>query len=382
VTATAEPSDTYRLPTYLRGFGRITTSDRFLPVVDGLRFVAIMMVVLYHLNDHLVRTVGGSRESLMFQVLNVGNGGVQLFFVLSGFILGLPFIEAGLGRRPPVRLKPYLLRRVTRLEPPYAVNLLIAFGLLVMVKGASAAELFPHLAASLVYAHNQVYGQISAVNGVAWSLEIEVQFYLLAPALAAVFLRGPRVRRRLVLATAIAGIITAKVCATTPVDPRIWLSFLYWADLFLIGFLVADVYARDWDSAPRPSRLWDAISLFTWPAIIACQWDLRTYHLIGPLAGLAYAGAFRGRSFGWLFTRPVVVVVGGMCYSVYLYHFYVISLIGRHVAKITDGLSYHSTLCWYVVVVVPATLILCAAPYRMFERPFMRWTPWKPPRRE
>jgi peptidoglycan/LPS O-acetylase OafA/YrhL len=69
--------------------------------------------------------------------------------VISGFILGLPFAAHYLKGKRAVPLRPYFLRRLTRLEPPYIINLLICFTLLVLVDGASVRTLLPHFGASL-----------------------------------------------------------------------------------------------------------------------------------------------------------------------------------------------------------------------------------------
>src|SRR5581483_4845753 len=92
-----------------------------------------------------------------------------------------------------VSLKAYYWRRVTRLEPPYLLAMLLCFLTLVFYWGQSARALWPHLLASMFYLHNIVYYSpdtmgFSTINPVAWSLEIEVQFYILAPLLACVFL--------------------------------------------------------------------------------------------------------------------------------------------------------------------------------------------------
>ena len=50
-----------------------------------------------------------------------------MFFVISGFVLGMPFCKRTLADGPPVNLGRYFLRRLTRLEPPYAISLLIFF---------------------------------------------------------------------------------------------------------------------------------------------------------------------------------------------------------------------------------------------------------------
>src|SRR5437667_40038 len=104
---------------------RETSSGRFIPEMDGLRFVAIAMVVLFHLNGYLTAKAVSpqyaftARSDWITQVALVGFRGVELFFVISGFILGLPFAAHHIAGAPRVSLSKYYLRRLTRLEPPY-----------------------------------------------------------------------------------------------------------------------------------------------------------------------------------------------------------------------------------------------------------------------
>src|ERR1041385_2546371 len=108
---------------------RKTTSDLFIPEVDGFRFFAIATVVLYHLNTHFVRTIGSQVEpsyyenSLTFLIMGEGGIGVNVFFAISGFILALPFARQHLLDAKPVNLRSYFVRRITRLEPPYIISL-------------------------------------------------------------------------------------------------------------------------------------------------------------------------------------------------------------------------------------------------------------------
>jgi peptidoglycan/LPS O-acetylase OafA/YrhL len=80
--------------------------------------------------------------------------GVELFFVISGFILAIPFAMQHLGNGNPVSLKSYYWRRVTRLEPPYLLMLFLCFATLVFYWGQSASDLALHMLASAVYMHN------------------------------------------------------------------------------------------------------------------------------------------------------------------------------------------------------------------------------------
>lgn len=73
---------------------RRTTSGHWLPEIDGLRFIAILSVLLFHLQgqfDHHYSLSIGPPFALAVRAFGFGNRGVQLFFAISGFILALPF---------------------------------------------------------------------------------------------------------------------------------------------------------------------------------------------------------------------------------------------------------------------------------------------------
>lgn len=359
---------------------RVTSGGRYIPIIDGLRFVAIAAVVLYHLNDFLVHKQNWTnspdiRNLLTYRILNVGNCGVQLFFAISGFILGLPFLER-ISQNEPLKLAPYFLRRLTRLEPPYIINLFISVGLLIAVKGESLGELLAPLAASMGYVHNLVYGELSRINGVAWSLEIEVQFYLIAPLLAWSFYRLPRPLRRSLVLSLITLAVIGKVVPGQAADPRIRLSLLYHYEHFLVGMLLADVYLTDWHRTPPQHRAYDLLGTVAWCAVVCVQWSPLTTPLIAPAALAAYYCSFRGPALSWLLSRPWITTIGGMCYTIYLYHFYVISVVGGNVLSAGgSGMNYFPLLVLLVISAGPAIVVSSAILFALFEKPFMVWRP-------
>jgi peptidoglycan/LPS O-acetylase OafA/YrhL len=187
-------------------FSRETVSTRFIPEIDGLRFVAIALVLWIHIGQrfHLSSPLAYWRFSPdrlpLSHAVTQGRFGVQLFFAISGFILGLPFASHWLAGTPRVGLKQYYIRRLTRLEPPFIIAMTIYF--LLMVKrhqqGMGFAGWLPHYLAVLGYVHKLVYG--SNGFGLSWSLVIEVQFYILAPFLAWIIFRvRPAALRRGIL---------------------------------------------------------------------------------------------------------------------------------------------------------------------------------------
>src|ERR1700733_6334081 len=111
---------------------RIQGSSHLVPELEGLRFVAICSVFLTHLNGYLLAKdtepwAIAAQGSWIDLALRQGGLGVQLFFVISGFVLAPPFARMRLGLGPKVKLGPYFLRRLTRLEPPYLLCLISLF---------------------------------------------------------------------------------------------------------------------------------------------------------------------------------------------------------------------------------------------------------------
>jgi peptidoglycan/LPS O-acetylase OafA/YrhL len=91
------------------------------------------------------------------------------------------------------------LRRLTRLEPPYIIALVIFFIANVWVLHAySFKSLLPHFFASMAYLHNIIYQSFSWILPVAWSLEVEVQFYVLAPLFFLFFSKTTKARKKFI----------------------------------------------------------------------------------------------------------------------------------------------------------------------------------------
>jgi peptidoglycan/LPS O-acetylase OafA/YrhL len=347
-------------------FRRITSQKSFIPQIDGLRFVAISSVVFFHLYASLNH--GGAVQHAAFDAVNAGilsKRGVELFFAISGFILGVPFASSYLLGAPRINLKQYFLRRLTRLEPPYILSLLVWAAILSLVARQSAREILPHLLASMAYLHNLIYNSDSTINLVAWSLEVEVQFYVLVPLLAGIFaIANTRARRGLILGLMLASASLGGLLLNT----RLHASVAYYLPFFLAGFLICDLYVtrRDW----KPSWPWDVAALCLWPMVwyLSLGWS----HILLPfIIVVLYLAAFRGRVCSILFSYPLVTDIGGMCYSLYLFHFLIISSVSRLSKPVHFGQSFWAYYLLQACVVLPVVLILCGVFFLLVERPCM-----------
>jgi peptidoglycan/LPS O-acetylase OafA/YrhL len=365
----------------IAALSRVTSSGEFIPIIDGLRFVAIVSVLLYHLFGYVLEK---SPENFspalrlgtwLGWTLDKGWFGVNLFFVISGFIISLPFATHYLtaGRKPVLRN--YYFRRVTRLEPPYMICITLIFLLELLVKKAGFIELGPHYLATLFYGHNIIYGTQSTVSSVAWSLEIEIQFYLIAPLITHVFaIEKPIVRRGLI----VGGIAAA--CLLQPIIARPdFLTLFMFVQYFLTGFLLADVFVVDWQRAPAASYAMDGVAIAAAGALYVITNDSHAVYFNATTALLACMalfwgcfGVFRGQIVRRILTNRWIVVIGGMCYTIYLYHEHVYSLIGRFTVHIPSTHHLWADVCIQTIAIGLPTLVCVSLLFYVLEKPFMR----------
>lgn len=357
---------------------RVTSSGSFIPEVDGLRFIAIGWVLAFHINGELMK-VHGSRYAGQLQsnnfvaVVDTWNFGVQLFFAISGFILGLPFLRHYWQGTPKPSLRTYYWRRLTRIEPPLVINLCIFLALLVMVKGGAMLQLLPHFLASLFYSHNLIYGEPSAINFVTWSLEIEAQFYLLMPCLAFVFRPRTPVLRWLCLggATLLAAVANAWLA---PRHPLLSLTLPGQIQYFLAGFLLAGWYSQSAEPNARRSWAWDWAAVGGWLTIQTCllhRSDPLSATVVPFAIALSYAAMFRGRCANRLITLPALTVIGGMCYTIYLYHPYLKSAFKRFTFTFQWTGTFWVNSAFQILFLGGIIVAVCGVLFLLFEKPFM-----------
>src|SRR6185437_13320647 len=92
------------------------------------------------------------------------------------------------------------------------------------------------------------------------------------------------------------------------------------------GLLLADLYTDGWN--PRQHWGFDLLSAALWPAIFLLN-DQLTWILMPAISFILYVAAFRSFFFRRFFTLTLITVTGGMCYTIYLIHYQVISFAGR-----------------------------------------------------
>jgi len=362
---------------FLEKFRRITSAASYMPEIDGLRFIAIFWVVCWMHTSNFVNIKFFNNQLFSSYIANVfieGGYGVAFFYMISGFILALPFAKHYLLGTKKVSLKDYYIRRVTRLEPPYLAALFIAFLGLVLINKQSIRELLPHLGASAIYCHDLIYNTKSTILGVAWSLEVEVRFYLMAPFLAYLFKINNRGLRYLVFIILILFFSYTGFSVYGEKLPLI-ITSLGW---FLSGMLLCDMYVNK-ISLPGKSLYWSIsgvlIFLFS-PFLLSYNVFIPFLIKVVLLSLLFYIG-ITTKQMKQILSTQWITIIGGMCYSIYLLQFIIMSGFYPFLAKINIGNPWLGFFV-YGGIIVLVIVLLSAIFYRLIEQPCMRrdWYKW------
>lgn len=363
---------------------RVTSSGKFIPEIDGLRFIAIASVFLFHVYGRLEAAPAvNSATGITFwkSYLSHGGYGVQLFFAISGFILALPFAKHYLenDRRP--SMKQYFLRRVTRLEPPYFIVMIAFFFYYAFFQHIYSIKLLLlSLLASLTYTHNFIFGLMQGrdvlplINGVAWTLEIEVQFYILAPLLAKFLFKSQngQYRRFRLVAIMLLFVFFQSIYSF----PFRWLYDQI--QYFLLGFLLADLYVKR-----------TAIKIPKWIAVLAGIFALSSIWVYSPaddapwLARISWGVFLPTMIFVlyyltlftdfWkqVFSKRILTTIGGMCYSIYLIHTYIISSVAGILLRFRFSSIYELNWLIMAIIITVVVLVISSVFFVLIERPCM-----------
>lgn len=353
------------------------------PALTGLRGFSALWVVLYHLWQFHGRPQLAIGALDLTPLAACGYFGVDLFFVLSGYLLGRPFVVASLTGAARPSLCRFWVHRARRVLPAYLgqLALLMAIGWYVAGQPPLGAI---DLAVHALLAFN-LFENGSSLNPVYWSLPVEWNFYLVLPLLAACFPRS-RAQGPWILPALVLFCIAFRLACWLAIDRwgadgvafyRLVLQLPARIDEFAFGIAAAwFVATRDADH----DRLGQGFGLLGLAALCwyvapkgdflvsaEMPWLLVHFSLLGAVLATVLVSLQR-RPFGvparLLSTSPMLWL-GTVSYSLYLWHFPLIEAI-RGLAR-----SQHLPLLASAVGGLLASLSAAWLSYRLLERPFL-----------
>jgi peptidoglycan/LPS O-acetylase OafA/YrhL len=298
--------------------------------LDGLRALSISLVLIGHATSALAFTSLPAR--LGISVLGNGGLGVQVFFVISGFLI-THLLLAEHRRNGSSNLRQFYIRRVFRICPAFYTLILVVAALSVVgILDASRKDVLH--AATFTWLYN--YGEHNWFLGHSWSLSVEEQFYLLWP--AALVLLGSKRARWLAL-----GIILAvplaragMVLTTSKALRRVcYIPSAGRFDVLMFGCVAALIWqSRRLQSALHGRVVPSLCLLLSISAIATSAMKQLAPALAGRLLFVTFAdtiiglGIFAGILFvvsrprsaiGWVLNRPLLAWLGTLSYSLYLW---------------------------------------------------------------
>lgn len=382
------------------------SSDPRFPLLDSLRGIASLAVVLTH-----TAFVSGAIFTSSFKgVLAHLNIGVTLFFLISGFVLYRPFVQARARGVDPPSVWRYARRRFLRIAPAYwlALTGLAVFPGLYGVFTGNWWVYYGLLQPYPIFTAGQDCLKGAAGCGIAqtWSLSIEVAFYLVLPiyALAMARLAGnstARVGRRRDLAVLVVlGVASAALRIWVLYRPRfVWMygtvlgHFLWFA--LGMGLAIVSVSVAGRESEWRVLRFVRDHATMAWAGAVAgflllslrvlpvsaSPYDLsRMEQVLEHIGfGLIVLAIMLPAVFGHeargpvrvFLANPVLRWLGQISYGIFLWHLTLMFELADHGASTwIPGNPFVSL----TVVTLAVTIPIAAASYYLLERPLMRMT--------
>ena len=396
-----------------------------IAVLDGVRAVAVMLVLTYHIN----RVSGDNLWSmtdypLASSVSTAGSSGVLLFFVLSGFLLFLPYAKSLLFANPWPSARSFYLRRAFRIIPAYYVSLILI--ILLLQPQYFRWDHLQDLLLFLTFFMDSTKETFRAINGPYWTLAIEWQFYMLLPLLAwgmsAIVRRvSPQWRLRTVI-YCLLGIIAWGLFARyigpylthnptqTFLVPRslvnVALFFLYgvqgkYLEVFSIGMLISLCYVYSQHTSTGENYTVKAHRLSPWLwrggilfLLFTAMWHFHfEYHANGwpflrfmdpvylwlndPFISLGYGVCIAAILFGPAelkrpFEHRYMRWIGLTSFSIYIWHLPLIVILRDSARAFLPGLGLYTTYTLYWLWALLFIAPFCLLSYALVEKPWMK----------
>jgi len=409
-----------------------TKQKNTIPALDGVRAIACLTVVFFHINlmtAESVRWIPPHVNRLFSSVALAGASGVTLFFILSGFLLFLPYAKVMLFEGTWPSAWRFYWRRAFRIIPAYYVALFLL--MLIVHPEYLHADHLKDAALFLLFFMDSTKTTYQQINGPFWTLAVEWQYYLLLPLLALgigfIAHRGSYQRRFWTVVCCLIGVIawglftrfwgltlTAYPTETFLV-PRFILNgvlfFTYgsagkYLEDFAVGMLISVCYVYSRNASPEHRfTMWlRRFNLGLWGSgllilLLTALWhydqsyphtwhfldmlvvpQLFSFHLVAWLgeisAAIGYGLCFIAVLFGPTLFRspfewPPLRWIGLISYSLYMWHLplliFFLTFVDHPHPTWNNALVYSLYWLWVLCVILP----FCYLSYTLIEKPWM-----------
>lgn len=343
----------------------------YRPQLDGVRGVAVLLVLTYHVGAVLWRDA-------RFWLAPGGVLGLDVFFVLSGFLITCLLLGEA-DRRGGVALGAFAGRRLRRLVPAMVALFGFVLALALAGKMYEPAAVLRTVPTVFTFTHNwAVAFGWDVSQGHLWSVALEAQFYLVWAIVVALAVRGRRPHRTLatVAGLGIVAVLVGRNIAWSNGTPllELYMGTIWRFDAPLVGSLVGVVASAGWLPWFR-GRVAVAAGIAGLAVlsvgVVLCELsDPLLYHggltVVALCVGAMVLAAVREppSSLGRLLALRPLAAAGVVSYSLYVWHLLVFEILKKNTGSWSPP--------GRAVVGVGAALLVATASYLIVERPFLR----------
>lgn len=359
-----------------------------LGVLDGLRGIAVLLVLWYHIWE--ISWLPAPLPSVQF-IPETGFAGVDLFFYISGFVIVYPFVKALLRGEPQPSWGHFAYRRAIKIVPSYILSivLVIAVG---YAQFSSPGEALRDIGTHLLFIHTWWSSTYGSINGVLWTLAVEVEFYAIFPLLWLAFKRFPWLTAGAMVAFSLLYRAHAAQCCYHSSMELLIYNLPGYLDVFASGMISALLYVR-WRDAQTPWRapvaalaavggftmfvlllenLWGIRHTDQWSTV----WQIQNRTLVALAFALMGLGSLLAvRLWQRMLASPVLLFFAAISYNLYLYHQPLARLLLKWHIPPYSGADPHYDPHWplrYTLIAFALTIAQATLVTYLFERPLLR----------
>jgi peptidoglycan/LPS O-acetylase OafA/YrhL len=357
-------------------------SPKTVPGLDLLRATAVLLVMSGHWGMRFLKSTHSNLPVLQLPVFHFGWTGVDLFFVLSGLLIGGQLWREQ-RRTGTIDVPRFLLRRGMRIWPYY-----FAFVAFIMIflpdlgwRQHLAAHGWRHFLPDLLFLSNYRPGAVAG----GWSLSTEEQFYIAVPLLLLATRRWPLSRQWIVPLAALVLLPVARFLAirhagvsSLPAHPMvIYCPFHTHSDGLVVGLLIAWLsVAVPRAVAPLPplrNLVFPALMIAIGVVLHTCNDDIFSFSALALIFGAAALFVLRDAStFSRLASWRPFYVISRLSYAMYLNHFVLLEWLGpEYLAAVPGGGNISFVLGYAGLIGISAAI--AAVTFLLIESPFLQW---------
>ena len=367
---------------------------KYLKTLDGIRALAILIIVCYHIwqQSWWAPSIGPISLTIL---LRYGFLIVDMMILISSFCLFIPYARSMVYKEDIPSVKEFYLKRITRIFPSYYLALFFFFFMGLFTKGITFNSFFfKDTIMHIFFVHNWSVDTLLYTNysAVLWTIAIEVQFYLIFPFIARAFVKKPKMTYSIMM---IIGLLCTYLIAINVDEGNLSYyvnHFLLFIPVFANGMLASWFYIK---YTKNKKRKVVSDILFTIVSILSIVWYIELCKRVVDnvqlwqidnrlLLSLVFmviiiSTLLASKIYQKIFDNRLMKFIAVISLNLYIYHHFIIvklkeARIPYYSGDILPNISGNKTWQWqYTLIALLASIIVASIITYLYEKPVAKY---------